>query len=97
MSAYAVVTFDITDRSWVRDYLANVAAIIERHGGRYLVRGSEHESLEGDHKPDVLVILEFPTMEKLRAWYDDPDYVPHRDARIAGTAGSFYIVGGEDT
>jgi len=95
MAAFAVAAFDINDRSWVREYLANTAALIQRHGGRYLARGSEHETVEGDHTPDVIVILEFPTMDALRGWYDDPEYAPLRDARRAGTTGTFHLVPGD--
>jgi len=38
------------------------------------------EALEGD-APDGIVVLEFPTMEQARAWYDSPVYqeaLPHR-------------------
>jgi len=94
MPAYAVAAFDITDRAWVRDYVASTHAIVERHGGRYLARGSNHEVVEGDGKPDLLVILEFASMDDLRRFYADPEYQPLRDARIAGTTGAFYFVPG---
>jgi uncharacterized protein (DUF1330 family) len=94
MAAYAIVQFDITDRGWVREYLKTTGAIIARHGGRYLARGSEHKMLEGDVRPEVLVLLEFPTMEALDGFYEDPEYVPLRDRRIAGTRGSFHVVDG---
>jgi uncharacterized protein (DUF1330 family) len=38
------------------------------------------EALEGD-KPDGVVMLEFPTVEDAKAWYNSPDYqaaLPHR-------------------
>lgn len=92
MPAYALATFTITDRSWVRDYVKNAADIVARHGGRYLAKSTDHEMVEGERRPELVVLLEFPTMEALHAFYDDPDYRPHRDARIAGTEGSFLLV-----
>lgn len=94
MTAYAIVTFDISDRSWVKPYLQKVADIVGRHRGRYLAKGSDHELVEGDHRPSQLVILEFPSIDDLRAFYDDPEYRPLRDARVAGTEGSFFLVPG---
>jgi uncharacterized protein (DUF1330 family) len=94
VTAYAVVTFDITDRSWVEPYLEKVADLVAKHGGRYLAKGSHHEQVEGDTRPSQLVVLEFPSMDDLRGFYDDPEYRPLRDARIAGTEGSFFLVPG---
>lgn len=50
MKYYAIAEIDITDPSWVRDYVANVTAIVERQGGRYLARTGkiEHIESEGD-------------------------------------------------
>jgi uncharacterized protein (DUF1330 family) len=38
------------------------------------------QALEGD-APDAVIMLQFPTVEDARAWYDDPAYqaaLPHR-------------------
>jgi len=50
--------------------------LIERHGGRYLTRPGGHEVLEGDWRPDRVVVVEFPDMAALKAWYRSPDYQP---------------------
>jgi len=49
------------------------AQSIERHGGRYLVRGGDQEVLEGEWSP-ATIIVEFPTIEAARSWYDSSDY-----------------------
>ncbi len=49
-------------------------ATIAKHGGRYLVRGGRVERLEGTWNPTRLVVLEFPSMEQARRWYDSEDY-----------------------
>ena len=54
---------------WLKEYGPITAALIEKHGGHYPVRGGEVERLEGEEeKPDAYVVLEFPTMEHARAW-----------------------------
>jgi len=53
-----------------------VPAIIAAHGGRYLVRGGQIEPLEGDANPERVVVLEFPSMAQLKAFYDSPEYRP---------------------
>jgi uncharacterized protein (DUF1330 family) len=51
-----------------------VPAVIEKYGGRYLVRGGAFEVFEGDWQPSRLIILEFPDMDALRQWYGSDDY-----------------------
>jgi uncharacterized protein (DUF1330 family) len=51
------------------------AASITAYGGRYVVRGSTPDALEGDWPSDMrLVIVEFPTVDSARAWYASADY-----------------------
>ncbi len=45
-----------------------------RYGGRYIVRGGPAETVEGGPPPKTVVIVEFPTIERLREWYASPDY-----------------------
>ncbi|TMJ65525.1 MAG: DUF1330 domain-containing protein [Alphaproteobacteria bacterium] len=56
--------------------MRQVVPKIERHGGRYLTRAGTHEVLEGDWRPNRVVIIEFPDMAAIRAWYGSPEYQP---------------------
>jgi uncharacterized protein (DUF1330 family) len=47
---------------------------IRKYGGRYLVRGSACELLEGQPSPKGTIIVEFPSMEIARAWYRSAEY-----------------------
>ena len=77
MKAYVIGSVQMRDDSWVKEYAAKTEAIVTRHGGRYLVRGSTLEQLEGpDPLPHVMVVIEFPSMERARAWHTDPEYAP---------------------
>lgn len=60
MKYYAVAEIDITDPSWIRDYVANVTAMVERHGGRYLARTAKIEQIEGDRAPQGFLLIEWP-------------------------------------
>jgi uncharacterized protein (DUF1330 family) len=62
-------------------YLEAVVRIASDYGGRYLARGGEMHCLEGDWQPRRMVIIEFPSMERLRAWYDSEAYAPWRTVR----------------
>jgi len=51
--------------------------MIAKHGGRYLTKGGSHKPPEGGHwKPERVVIIEYPDMEALDAWYTSPGYQP---------------------
>jgi uncharacterized protein (DUF1330 family) len=62
-------------------YKRDVAKIIARHGGEYLVRGGEFEVIDGDWQPARLVLLRFPDRKAIHAFLDDPDYLPLRNLR----------------
>ena len=50
------------------------ADAIQKYGGRYLARLGEVQVLEGSWKPNMIVIVEFPNLERARAWYNSPEY-----------------------
>jgi uncharacterized protein (DUF1330 family) len=76
MPAYIFAEVEITDPVAYETYRAQVPAIIAKYGGRYLVRGGAAALLEGTVPPQRLVILEFPDMAKLEAFYGSPEYAP---------------------
>lgn len=85
MKAFAIGSVEMRDDSWVEDYIAKTEAIVARHGGRYLVRSANMEKLEGAGPlPDVIVVIEFPSMVQARAWYSDPEYAPLIKLRQGG-------------
>jgi uncharacterized protein (DUF1330 family) len=58
------------------------------------VRGGEVETAEGDWKPKRFVILEFPSMEQLRNFYDSPEYVKARKIRQSASKSNLIFVRG---
>ena len=76
MAAYFIVNLDVKDRDKFETYRQQVAPLVQKHGGRYLVRGGELHPLEGDLGLKRLVILEFPSMEAARRFYASPEYAP---------------------
>jgi uncharacterized protein (DUF1330 family) len=75
MPAYVISEVEMLDESQGQRYRDLAAASIALHGGRYIVRGAKPEVAEGEW-PDArrVVVVEFPTMEQLRSWYDSSDY-----------------------
>ncbi|HSH07543.1 MAG TPA: DUF1330 domain-containing protein [Burkholderiales bacterium] len=81
MAAYLIAEVDVTDAAAYEEYRKRAPATIAQYGGKYLVRGGATESKEGGWTPARLVILEFPSMEQARRWYDSPEYTPVRAFR----------------
>ncbi len=97
MKYYAMVEIDITDQSWISDYVKNVTPMLERHGGRYLARTSKIERVEGDRKsPQVVVLVEFPSKEAAERFYGSDEYRPYLQSRKAGGKNEFLLFAGED-
>ena len=77
MAAYLVTEVEVTDPAGYEEYRKGVGATVAAYGGRNLVRpGGKIEVLEGDWVPKRLVILEFPSIAQLKAWYESPEYQP---------------------
>ena len=81
MAAYLVATVDVTDPVGYEEYTTHVPAPIAAYGGRYLTRAGATDVLEGDWAPKRVVILEFPNMAQLEAWYDSAEYRPLLEIR----------------
>ena len=57
MSVYLIADIKVTDGGWVPDYAAHVHKIVERHGGRYLSRSGNIETLEGSGSGSTLIAI----------------------------------------
>lgn len=73
MKAYLVLDFAIHDLAGFRSYIAAIPAFIEKHSGKYIVRGVEPTTIEGDWRPERMVVIEFPARENAEAFLSDPD------------------------
>lgn len=74
MAAYLIADVEVTDPDGYQEYRRLVAPTVAQFGGRFLARGGRSEPLEGNWTPKRLVIIEFPSWEKLEAWYRSPEY-----------------------
>ena len=81
MAAYVILNIRVTDATRYEDYKGMASASIAKHGGKYLVRGGKYEALEGDWALDRVVVLEFETIAKARAWWSSEDYSRAKDVR----------------
>jgi uncharacterized protein (DUF1330 family) len=82
VSAYVIADLDVKDEREFREYARKVPDTIAKYGGRYLVRSGKFEVVEGSWRPKRIVVLEFPSMEAARSWYDSEEYRPLKELRI---------------
>lgn len=81
MPAYLIADVEVTDAAGYEEYKKRVPATIAAYGGRYLARGGATETLEGTMSLNRCVILEFPSLERLKAWWASPEYKPVKEIR----------------
>jgi len=91
MAAYLHASLEVTDPVAYEQYRQKVPALIAAHGGRYLVRGGATQVLEGGPQGQRQVILEFPDMAHLLAFYNDPAYRPLIAVRQGASKGGQII------
>ncbi len=94
MAAYFIVNLDVKDRERFEAYRQQVVPVVEKHGGRYLVRGGELHPVEGDLGLKRLVVLEFPSLEAARRFYGSPEYAPLLRLRQESAASDSVLVEG---
>jgi uncharacterized protein (DUF1330 family) len=94
MAAYVIADVDVKDPAIYDEYRRQVLATIEAYGGRFLVRAGAHETLEGDWEPGRMVVLEFPDMAALKAWYGSAEYGPLIKLRQSASSGKLVAVQG---
>lgn len=94
MTAYAIAhlrSVDLNDE--VADYLLRIDDTLVPFSGRFAVHGVDPEVLEGDF-PGVIVIIEFPDLERAHGWYASPAYQAILPLRIDNSDGVALIVEG---
>jgi uncharacterized protein (DUF1330 family) len=95
MAAFVVGRVTVHDPSWIEDYIPSVQALVGSHGGRYLVRSTELEQVEGEGEPPtVVVVIEFPSKEAAQGFYTSAEYKPYLEARQAGASTELILTEG---
>jgi uncharacterized protein (DUF1330 family) len=94
VKAYLVLDLTVNDFPGFRPYMARIPAFIDKHGGQYIVRGVEPTVIEGEWRPDRVVVIEFPTREEAEAFLNDPDCRALFEIRHATTTSKLLLVDG---
>ena len=93
MPAYLVAQVEIKDAQAFAPYPEKTLPIVQKHGGRPLAL-SQSPSVEEGHWPGSAVILEFPDMQSLRAFLDDPEYAEPKALRRRTTNSTVILLEG---
>ena len=97
MAVYVIADVKVTDDAWIPEYAANVHDIVHKHGGKYLSRSANITTVEGEGLDTTMIaLMEFPSMESMQAFADDPDYTDFGEARRAGSISRLHVIDDTD-
>ena len=94
MAGYIIVDVQITDPEAYERYKAAVPATLAAYGGKFLVRGGRAETLEGNWEPNRIVIVEFESLEKAKAWWSSQEYAAPKQLRQSVSVTKMIVVEG---
>ena len=94
MKAYVIVDVKINDPQQYEQYKKLTPPSLVPFDGKFVVRGGATETLEGDWEPGRIVILEFPSLERAKAWWRSAGYAPAKAIRQAASHTKMIVVEG---
>jgi len=95
MPAYVIANVtEARDHDGLAEYRRRNTETVAAHGGRFVVRGGEQETLEGDWPGIRIVVIEFPDAAAARAWWDSEAYAPLKELRRSASVTDIVLVEG---
>ena len=95
MSGYVIAQIkDIKDKEIYKQYVSKVTPIVEKFGGKFLVRGGEFQTVEGNWEHTRNILIQFPSYEKALEWYNSDLYKPIKELRQKNSEGNIIIIKG---
>lgn len=94
MAAYVISDLDIFDIEHYLAYQHALKPLLAEAGARYLARGGSFTVYEGEHKPQCLVVLEFPSADAVEEFYASSGYLALEPQRRACSSASIIAVDG---
>lgn len=92
MSALVLVEVSIHNPELYEKYKKHTLGTLQKYGGKFVVRGAQTESLEGDWNPQRLVILEFPSVQSAKDWWSSPEYTVAKNIRYQAAQSKMLVV-----
>ena len=97
MAAYLIADIEVRDQAAYDEYRTRVPASLVPYDGKFIVRGGATEILEGDWEPGRIVVIEFPTAERAKAWWNSVEYRDVKDIRQRSASTRMVLVEGPNT
>jgi uncharacterized protein (DUF1330 family) len=94
MKAYVVSYIDVRDAERYHEYAVRAPDTVVPFGGRYLARNGLKHQLEGPAPDKRVVLMEFPSVERAKAWHASPAYQAIIGTRQSASDGAIYIIEG---
>jgi uncharacterized protein (DUF1330 family) len=92
--AYVLVQVEVTNPQQYGEYMKLSPGIIEKFGGHFVARGGRTETLEGTPSKGRIVVVEFPSFERAREFYNSAEYEAARKVRAGAATAQFILVEG---
>ena len=94
MTAYVIVDIEVINPEGYEEYKKLSPPAVAAYGGKFIARGGRTEVLEGDWTPKRLVILQFESIERAKAWLDSPEYSKAKSLRHQYARSNMVVVEG---
>jgi uncharacterized protein (DUF1330 family) len=94
MSAYILARVSVTDWDHYKEYMNVTPGVVEKFGGRFVVRGGEMATLEGPEETRRVVLIEFPSLEKAKEFYSSEEYGEAKKLREGAATASLIALDG---
>lgn len=91
---YLIVRVRIDDLEQYKKYMALSPGVIAQFGGRFLVRGGQHVTVEGEEETMRLVMVEYPSYQAAQDCYHSDAYQEIKALRIEAGEAQFVCVEG---
>lgn len=92
MSALIIAEIEIHDLAEYENYKKLTPATIAAYDGKFVVRGAEAETLEGDWQTKRIVVLEFPSVSRAKEWWNSDAYAEPKALRQRISTGKMIVV-----
>ena len=94
MSAYFILDMTVLNTDKLQEYGNGVLKLAQKHGGEFIIQSNNHEVIEGDWRPPLLVIVRYPNRQAIHDLYNDPEYAPLKELRHEGAVTNALAVDG---
>ena len=92
---YWIARVDVHDPETYKNYITCNQVAFSKFGGRYLIRGTPFDDVEGTSRSRN-VVVEFSSLEVARACYNSPEYQKGVTFRKASAVADVIIIEGYD-